>query len=265
MTTPFPGMDPYLEHHALWPGVHLRLITAIADFLVPLLRPRYFVSVQERVYTETTGLMVFSEPDVGILDVRRAREAAGVYAVPGAPASLTVDLPMPEEVREAYLEIVVPQTGDVITAIEILSPKNKHAGEGRRTYLEKRLRVLGSLTHLVEIDLLRGEEPMPMRIRNGESSNVNHREGYRILVSRAPQRPTADLLFFSVRQAIPPFRLPLQRGDDEPVVDLNAILHALYDRAGYDLRIDYRVEPIPPLSVEQAQWADSLLREAGLR
>jgi hypothetical protein len=26
MNTPFPGMDPYLEHPALWPGIHARLI-----------------------------------------------------------------------------------------------------------------------------------------------------------------------------------------------------------------------------------------------
>ena len=33
--TPFPGMDPYLEHPTLWPGVHNRLIIALADVLSP--------------------------------------------------------------------------------------------------------------------------------------------------------------------------------------------------------------------------------------
>ena len=27
MPSPFPGMDPYLEHPALWPSVHQGLIT----------------------------------------------------------------------------------------------------------------------------------------------------------------------------------------------------------------------------------------------
>ncbi|MGB3767260.1 MAG: DUF4058 family protein [Phormidesmis sp.] len=28
MASPFPGMDPYLEHPEIWPGVHLLLIAA---------------------------------------------------------------------------------------------------------------------------------------------------------------------------------------------------------------------------------------------
>jgi hypothetical protein len=46
---------------------------------------------------------------------------------------------------------------------------------------------------------------------------------------------------------------------------LNRLLHALYDRAGYDLRIDYGKEPEPPLETEDALWSDALLRQAGLR
>ena len=48
--TPFPGMDPYLEQHSLWPGVHNRLIVQIADDIAPRLRPRYYVAIEERIY-----------------------------------------------------------------------------------------------------------------------------------------------------------------------------------------------------------------------
>ena len=75
----------------------------------------------------------------------------------------------------------------------------------------------------------------------------------------------ADRLPFSVRQPIPRFRLPLAPGGDEPEVDLNYLLHALFDRAGYDLRIDYHDELEPPLADSDAAWADALLRAAGLR
>ena len=61
---------------------------------------------------------------------------------------------------------------------------------------------------------------------------------YRILISRAGQRSRADLLPFSLRQAIPPFALPLLPGDEEPIVRLNPILHALYDHVGYDLLLE---------------------------
>ncbi len=68
-----------------------------------------------------------------------------------------------------------------------------------------------------------------------------------------------------MRDAIPSFTLPLQPDDDEPKVDLNAILHELYDRAGYDLRIRYGEAPVPPLEGDDITWADMLLHEAGLR
>jgi hypothetical protein len=39
----------------------------------------------------------------------------------------------------------------------------------------------------------------------------------------------------------------------------------LYDRAGYDLRVDYRSDPAPPLEGDDTAWAGALLCEAGLR
>lgn len=171
---------------------------------------------------------------------------------------VTVELPMPDEVRETYLEIRSVAEDRVVTVLEVLSPSNKRPGEGREQYLRKRLSVVGTLTHLVEIDLLRGGQPMPMSGYQGTSD-------YRIVVSRAERRPRADLLAWSLRQPIPVFYLPLQPGDSEPEVDLNRLLHALYDRAGYDLRIPYADEPEPPLVGDDLGWADALLREAGLR
>ena len=39
MRPPSPGMDPGLEHPAIWPDVHNSLITAIRDELVPRIAP----------------------------------------------------------------------------------------------------------------------------------------------------------------------------------------------------------------------------------
>ena len=50
MPTPFPGMNPILEHPDLWPNVHSRLIVALGDELASLLRPRYYFSIEERTY-----------------------------------------------------------------------------------------------------------------------------------------------------------------------------------------------------------------------
>jgi hypothetical protein len=259
MPTPFPGMDPYLERPGLWSDVHNSLIIALRDELAPLLRPRYYVSIEERTYLMgAKGLTFSGRPDVTIVG-----EPPPVYRVtPTAETTsgeaTTVELPLPDHARETYLEVRASDSDKVVTVLEILSPANKRPGQGRDLYEHKRLLLLGTLTHLVEIDLLRAGEPMTVQ-------GDGRRSHYRLLISRVEQRPQADLLAFSVRQLIPTFHLPLQRGDQEPIVDLGRLLHALYDRAGYDLRLDYRAEPIPPLEADAAAWADALLRQAGLR
>jgi hypothetical protein len=173
---------------------------------------------------------------------------------------VTVELPMPELVRETYLEVRLAQTYAVIAVLELLSPANKRPGEGRQQYERKRLHVLTTCTHWIEIGLLRGGEPMIVDTRG--QNVVSH---YRILVSRAEHRPRAVLVPFNVRHCLPSFRLPLQPGDDEPLIDLNHILHLLYDHAGYDLRINYQGPTNPPLAEEDAMWADGLLHATGLR
>lgn len=42
-------------------------------------------------------------------------------------------------------------------------------------------------------------------------------------------------------------------------------LSKVYEQAGFDLAIDYSLEPISPLKQEDRVWADALLREKGLR
>ena len=107
-----------------------------------------------------------------------------------------VQVSLPDRLRQGYLEVRDVATGEVVMVLELLSPTNKHPGEGRRLYEEKRLQVLGTRTHLVEVDLLRGGEPMTMW-GNGQGRH------YRILVSRSERRPQADLYAFDLPQPIP--------------------------------------------------------------
>lgn len=251
MPTPFPGMDPYLEQPAIWPDLHNSLIVVLRDDLAPRLRPRYYVSIEERTYTVEPGdLMLAGRADVAVVGPARSASAPALELAESGGVMVVVD--MPDQIRETYLE-VRSATGEVITLVEILSPTNKRAGEGRGLYLRKRHSVLASFTHLVEIDLLRAGEPMPMSGWAGQSD-------YRIMVSRGNRRPRALLLPFGVRQAIPRFALPLQPNDVEPDVDLGHLLHALYDRSGYDLRLNYRAEADPPLTGDDAVWADGVRR-----
>jgi len=85
------------------------------------------------------------------------------------------------------------------------------------------------------------------------------RSDYRILLSRGSQRPRAQLYVFGLREPIPAFPLPLLPGDAEPLVELKPILHDVYGRAAYDLRLDYSRAPVPPLREEDAAWAKTLI------
>lgn len=243
-------MDPYLESPELWPDVHNGLIAALRDELSPRLRPSYYVALEERTYLEGPGeLVLVGRPDLTVVDRGRAPQSSKPA---GSPAVVEIELPVGAQVRETYLEVRSARQGRVVTVIELLSPANKRSGTGRQVYLGKRELILSTQTSLVEIDLLRGGEPMPT-IGPPVASQ------YSILVSRGPRRPKADLIPFSLRNPIPPFPLPLARGEDEPTVELGRVLHALYDRASYDLRIDYRQEPTPPLDPPDADWVQALL------
>lgn len=256
MPTPFPGMDPYLERPGIWQQVHADLIVDIRRFLTSQVRPRYYVAIEQRAY-----LTIFPPPDsrVGVPDVMVVTSQDEPAPTASSTASrssssvqpIVAELPQPEEVHHRYLEIRDTETHTVITTLEILSPANKVGREGRRQYEDKRLKVLGSLTNLVEIDLLRTGEPLPMY--------VSDYDDYRLIVSRHHQRPCADVYLFSVRQPIPDIPIPLQPGETEPVLSLNRLLHDLYDQGSYDLMIDYHHPPVPPLSEQDTVWAEGLL------
>ena len=146
-----------------------------------------------------------------------------------------------------YQEIREVMTGRVVTSIEVLSPTNKRSGNGRDAYLSKRQRVLGSLTHWVEIDLLRAGRSM-------ETLTEMPSCHYRILVARSIDRPQAQLYAFNVQRSIPAVPIPLERGDGEPILDLQRLLDEVYKQAGLDLTVDYSQAPIPGLSKEDQLW-----------
>lgn len=258
MPTPFPGMDPYLERAGLWEEVHAGLIVAIQQELSAQLRPRFRVAIERRTYLALLEPdSSAGKPDVLIIAAEPPATPAAATPRPLHPTSITVELPMPEEIVERYLEVRDATTGAVVTVIEILSPTNKLPGEGRLFYERKRLRVLASATHLIEIDLLRAGPPLPMRLPAGAASD------YRVMISRAPQRPQAQVLRFGVRDPIPGVPIPLSGDQPEPLLPLGRILHELYDRAGYDLALDYQLPPEPPLAPADAAWARDLLSERG--
>jgi hypothetical protein len=254
MANPFPGMNPYLEHPDLWHQVHNRLIVGLADAIAGQVAPDYFVSIEQRIYQS------FADPQslVGIADVGIQRDRDPQIDLPrqeGAVGTLTkpqrVQLPVPWDIKERYLEIREAATKALITVIEILSPTNKRAGEGRSLYEAKRVKVLNSQTNLVEIDLLRAGQPLPLE--------GAQRSQYRILVSRAGDRPQADLFAFNLQEPIPDIPIPLRGEMPEPIVSLQALLNETYQRGRLDLLIDYGTDPVPGLDAPDRSWVQTLL------
>ena len=244
MSSPFPGMDPYLETPDLWPDVHHGLISHIQMFLNPGLRPRYVARVELRVYISddddpgrealVPDLRIEKPRDKG---ARRSRTAPAVAVAEPLIVPLLID----NEIEEARLEIRHLESGSLVTLIEVLSPTNKIRGaRGRASFMQKRDETLASDVHWVEIDLLRAGTP-----------SVTHPplvpSDYRILVSRAGARTKARYWPVNVRQPLPVIGIPLRDPDPDVPLDLAAVLNAAYNHGAYDLSIDYRKKPDPPL------------------
>lgn len=250
MQNPFPGMNPYLEQPELWHQVHNRLIVAIADEITPQIVPKYRVSIEERIYTSVEDSLLVGIADVAV-SRRDATRTETTLTAPQLTEPVKVRVPMPEQVIERFLELRSTQTNAVISVIEVLSPKNKRSKEGREAYQSKRQKILGSATNLVEIDLLRAGEPMPLLDEAGT--------GYRILVSQGDHRPEAELYIFGLQNRIPTFPVPLQEEEPKPVVDLQQLLNQVYERARFDLVIDYSQPARLSLSPEEAVWVREIL------
>jgi hypothetical protein len=254
MKSPFPGMDPYLEQSGLWEEVHRSLVHGIQQFLISLLSPRYQTVVEYRTYhaflppPAEQGADIPNIPGDSAKDIPSNSHEVDLASV--ADHAGVSQLPTPQEVSEKYLEIRQAQTQEVVTVIEIMSLGNKWPGDGKKQYERKRHEIMASLANLIEIDLLRGGDP----------PGINN---YRIVISRSAQRPRADIYRFSMRQPIPSFPIPLRPGEPEPTLQLNQILHQVYDQNDYNRVIDYQQPPPPPeLFSVDLDWVKQIVEGA---
>src|SRR5205814_2707195 len=109
-----------------------------------------------------------------------------------------------------------------------------------------------SPAHLVEIDLLRGGERLPMEQPLPPAD-------YYVCISQAELRPDCGIWPISLRDRLPSIPIPLSAGDAPVHLDLQAALDVVYDAAAYADKIDYQHGTDPPLPPEVASWVDGLL------
>lgn len=267
MPSPFPGMDPYLEGY-LWPDTHHRLATQISDQLMPLLRPRYVARIEVQVVADETpeteiGIMypdveiVHAHPAIAAPPDRVERSTApvgGGVRTADAPAFTPASVSVPwleVELRLATVEIRDTAQNQLVTSIEILSPINKRE-PGLSKYREKRRRLHEAQVHLLEIDLLRrGQRPLA-HPRLPSSA-------YLIALTRA-QVGFADVWSINLPDVLPVVPVPLRAPDADVSLDLALAFTAIYDRAAYDLSLNYHEPPPPPPLTETEQaWLNQRL------
>ncbi len=262
MPSPFPGMDPYIEHPEVWSDFHHNLPPEIQGRLNEVIQPRFvarlipYVTYEMVEVAETRGI----RPDLGIWQAMpggpTVRET-GVAITP-APAESMVELEFP--LRLASVEIHTTDTLQLVTAIEILSPVNKRPGhDAYQDYQRKRRDLLRSSAHLLEIDLLRGGARPPL-------ARPVPPAPYYVTLSRADRRPHVAVWPIQLHEKLPVVPVPLLEPEPDVPLDLGEVVSTIYRRGGYASLIDYRRPPPPPnLSDEEMEWLDRRLRDSGLR
>lgn len=255
---PFPGMDPYLEHPAIWEGVHARLVVAIANQIQPRLDPRYIASVEERVFIEGPQQRI---PDVWIQ--KPSDEPAAGAELPESTTRSDVDTAVIVEVEELEIHQKRIEILDVyndmklVTLIEVLSPTNKRPGPGHESYLAKQQEILERDCHLVEIDLLReGERVLSIPQWRLQQYGPFH---YVVCISRWPRRTRFEVYPRQLREPLPRVAIPLDEPDPDVALDVQAVLNMVYIEGRYARRLRYDEPCQPPLDDELQQWADTCL------
>src|SRR4051794_38724844 len=102
MPSPFPGMDPYLEHPEFFPGLHDRLIAYLCEAIQVQLPRAYYADIRTRVWIETSERSI--EPDVDILRSQRPSQKPpgnGGVAVRIPPVVITVP---GEQMTESFID-----------------------------------------------------------------------------------------------------------------------------------------------------------------
>jgi hypothetical protein len=206
MPSPFPGMDPYLEGSE-WSSVHVALSAEMARQLAPKVRQKYIVRTARRCVTDMPeGIAVTAGdlyPDASVAEAA-APQGSGIPPAMVAPAPVYIATVMPGRVPHVTIEIRDVTRRELVTAIEMLSPTNKR-GEGYREYLDKRRRLLCSMAHCIEIDVLRRGRRVPMQQALPPAP-------YFIFLSRAERRPIVEVWPLQLHMRLPVIPVTLLAG-----------------------------------------------------
>ena len=266
MPSPFPGMDPYLEHPAIFPGFHDRFIAYFSEAIQAALPPPYYADIADRLWVEVSDRYI--GPDVNILqrndepqELPTGNGGGLAVAVETAVKPLVIHVPHDEH-REPFVQIFSQVDGErLVTTVEVLSLANKTPGaHGHDLYRRKQQEIIYGQVHLVEIDLLRGGQhatAVPLeRLRKKAP-----RYDYHACTHHFDNLEDFFVHPISLAESLPTIGIPLLPGDGEVNVNLQAVLNRCYETGPYARRIRYGETAVdPPLPAETAAWAAGILK-----
>lgn len=254
MPSPFPGMDPYLEASPFWPPLHSIFITGMQRELKVRVPPQYSVWPGQHIWIHEpdaqTRLKTF-QPDTALSKKDDRTNSEGGLAVLAAPA--TALLPAVPRKGNRYLHIREARSERVVTAIELLSPANKTAGDDYESYLSKRNEYFATGTNLVEIDLLRSGRRMPFGEPTPRATD------YYVVIARAADFPKTAIWPITLHDALPEIPIPLDPNDGVVMLPLQQCFDWAYDLGPFDKEVNYEQPPKIPLQEPDAAWAKKLL------
>jgi len=251
-------MDPFIEG-TWWTGFHAQFCIEIARQLTPKLQPKYMAWTEKRFVLATIPEEASDPqdvesflPDTAVVVGAAARGKMARAGQEVSPAPLRLTTIIPEPIPHMTVEIRRVEENTLVTVIELLSRTNKRS-DGRAEYLKRRQKLLLGRAHLMEIDLVRTGERVPMR-------QPLPSVPYFVFLTRVESRPATEVWPVPLRAHLPTVPVPLLAGDPDVPLDLQAAFTSVYDSFGYANFVRYDRALRPPLPSEDWEWASGLLR-----
>jgi hypothetical protein len=260
---PFPGLNPYFE--AEWFQVHpLMIAYALGQIQRQLPKDLRVVieqgmSISARPPEEDKR----ARPDVSVWKLREDTLLATAPPNFVPPLTRTVTSPKPRHLA------IRQSNGDLITAIEFLSPTNKHSG-GAIAYLQKRQSIIGMGVNLVEVDLIRKWGLALAQFETDEMAASIRLLGvlipaHSVNVFRAENPLEREIYPITYQLPLPACKVPLRPDDSDIWLDLQKLAEQCHTDCAFDKTTDYTRTPEPPLSPEDTTWLDAHLKAMKFR
>jgi len=178
-------------------------------------------------------------------------------AVPRSVREVVIDPLDVRRHRQHYLVVRENQKWPrALAVVELLSPANK-TGNSAWAYYVKRGKMLASLTHFLEIDLLRGgDNPLRQHFSDLTPTPYFAFVGRKTIGGRREEEYPIRL-----QDPLPTLGLPLWGERPDLPLDLAEAFRSAYEltTGGRPIRYKSEMIPVPALATKDADWVANLL------